>query len=355
MASVKQRANGVWRARYRDDSGREYSAHRKTKRAAQAWLDERTAELLGGTHLEPAKARVTLGEWAESWLRGYERHRASTVRQARVHIRVITEDLGHRPLKSVRPSEVRTWVVSLSGRGYSPSYVYALHRRLSQLFTDAQHDGLVAKNPCSRRTSPAAPKQRAYVATTEQVWALHDALPEYFRPVVLLGAFAGLRVAEIAALRVEDVDFMRGIITPAIQYPGEELKTETSKTPIPIPADLAVMLNTNPVKWGSSTIVVGAFGRPVAPYTIETAFKTARAAVEGLPEGFRIHDLRHYFASLLIAAGLDIKTVQARLRHASAKTTLDTYGHMWPDRDESSRAAVAAALVRVPGAKKLPI
>lgn len=102
----------------------------------------------------------------------------------------------------------------------------------------------------------------------------------------------------------------------------------------------------NLAQWGSDTIVVGAFGRPVAPYTIETAFAAAREKVTGLPDGFRIHDLRHHFASLLIAAGLDIKTVQARLRHASAKTTLDTYGHMWPDRDESSRAAVAAALRR---------
>jgi hypothetical protein len=52
--------------------------------------------------------------------------------------------------------------------------------------------------------------------------------------------------------------------------------------------------------------------------------------------------LGHYFASLLIATGLDVKVVPARLRHASAKTTLDTYGHLWPDRDDSSRAAVAA-------------
>jgi integrase len=50
------------------------------------------------------------------------------------------------------------------------------------------------------------------------------------------------------------------------------------------------------------------------------------------------------FASLLIADGLDVKTVQARLRHASAKTTLDVHGHMWPDKDEASRAAVAAAI-----------
>jgi integrase len=53
---------------------------------------------------------------------------------------------------------------------------------------------------------------------------------------------------------------------------------------------------------------------------------------------------RHYFASLLIADGAGVKTVQARLRHASAKTTFDTYGHIWPDRDESTRAAVDAVL-----------
>ncbi len=62
--------------------------------------------------------------------------------------------------------------------------------------------------------------------------------------------------------------------------------------------------------------------------------------MSGLPAGFRFHDLRHYFASLLIASGADVKVVQRRLRHALAMTTLDTYGHMWPDADESARAAV---------------
>jgi len=63
--------------------------------------------------------------------------------------------------------------------------------------------------------------------------------------------------------------------------------------------------------------------------------REVRAQVDGLPTGFRFHDLRHYFASLLIAAGLDVKTVQARMRHASAKRTLDTHSHLWPGRGES--------------------
>jgi len=86
--------------------------------------------------------------------------------------------------------------------------------------------------------------------------------------------------------------------------------------------------------------------RQLSPWAIERAMRKARSEVQGLPAGFRYHDLRHYFASLLIASGGDVKTVQARLRHASAKTTtLDTYWHIWPDRDESTRAAVDAVLI----------
>ena len=64
----------------------------------------------------------------------------------------------------------------------------------------------------------------------------------------------------------------------------------------------------------------------------------------GLPEGFHYQDLRHCLASLLIASGADVKAVQARLRHASATATLSTYSHLWPDKDESARAAVDAVL-----------
>jgi integrase len=66
--------------------------------------------------------------------------------------------------------------------------------------------------------------------------------------------------------------------------------------------------------------------------------------VKGLPAGFRYHDLRHHFASLLIARGADMKTVQARLRHGSAKTTSDTDGHLWPDKDESTKAVIDAVV-----------
>jgi hypothetical protein len=62
--------------------------------------------------------------------------------------------------------------------------------------TDAVHDGLIAKSPCSRRTSPGLGEQRVYVATTEQVWQLYELFPERMRLAVVLGAFVGLRLAE---------------------------------------------------------------------------------------------------------------------------------------------------------------
>jgi integrase len=82
------------------------------------------------------------------------------------------------------------------------------------------------------------------------------------------------------------------------------------------------------------------WGQQLAPWTLERAIRDVRARVDGLPDGFRYHDLRHYFASLLIADGADIKTVQTRLRHGSATTTLRTYTHLWPDKDESTRGTV---------------
>ena len=60
--------------------------------------------------------------------------------------------------------------------------------------------------------------------------------------------------------------------------------------------------------------------------------------------GFKFHGLRHYYASLLIRHGESVKTVQARLGHATAAETLDTYSHLWPDSDDRTRDAVDVVL-----------
>jgi integrase len=349
MASIAKRPDGRWRARYRDPAGREHARHFPRKVDARRWLDEQTASLVAGTHVDPRTARTTVGQWCATWLAGYGTRRPSTVRQARVHIAQIVAEFGPMQLGAVRPSQVKGWTTKLGEQGYAPSTVYALHARLSQIYADAVHDGMVPRSPCSRRTSPPTAKQRPYFATTDQVWALHDAMPAELRAAVLLGAFAGLRVSEACGLRVSDVDFLRGVITPAVQYPAEPLKTEISLTPIPVPRELCTALAAHLERWGIGDHVLpgeaGESGRQCGPWVLERAVRSTRANVDGLPEGFRFHDLRHYYASLLIDQGANVKVVQSRMRHASAKTTLDVYGHLWPDQDEATRTTVAAVLV----------
>lgn len=343
MASIQQRPNGKYRARYRDDAGKEHAQHFTLKREAQKWLDQQTASLVTGAWVEPQTARISVSEWCDVWSAGYGTRRVGTVRSARTHIKHIKSAFGPRRISTIRPSDVKAWTADLA-KTHAPSTVYAIYRRFAQIMGDAVHDGIIPRSPCSRKTSPGQAKPRPYVATTDQVWMLYDAFPENLRPAVLLGAFAGLRVAEAAALRVSDVDFIRGIIRPAIQYPADELKSECSKTPIPIPSELTMMLSESVRVFKGETIVCDPIGMPSSPWAIERAMRAHRGSVKDLPAGFRFHDLRHYFASLLIAAGLDVKVVQTRLRHASAVTTLNTYGHMFADKDETARAAVAAAI-----------
>lgn len=333
-----------WRVRWVDANGKEHARSFDRKPDAQRYLDEVTAAVVTGTYLDPAAARTTVEQWTERWLAGYATRRSSTVRQARVHVAKIVEAFGERELSSLRPSDVRSWTAGLKAAGAADSYVYALHSRLSQVMSDAVHDGILNRNPCSRRTSPGAGKQRPFVATTEQVWALYDELDTHLAHAVLLGAFVGLRTAEVCGLQVAHVDFLRGIVCPEAQYPAEPLKTATSRQPVPIPRELATMLSAAVAHWPADHVVTDGLGGQAGPWMVDRAVRAARGRVAGLPEDFRFHDLRHYFASLLIATGSDVKVVQARLRHASAKTTLDTYSHMWPDADESARAAVGVVL-----------
>lgn len=346
MASIKKRPNGKWRARYRDHAGKEYARHFDRKVDAQRWLDEETADLVTGKYVDPKARKTTVDQWCDKWMEGYGSRRSSSVRQAKVHLARIRKEFGSHPIGSVKPSAVKAWLTGLKLEGLSASYIFALHSRLSQVMTDAVIDGVVSANPCSRRTSPGAGKPRPYVATEAQLWKLYELAEEKYRPALLLGAFAGLRTAEACGLRTADVNFLRREIKPAVQYPAKLLKTEMSQETIPIPDALVTALSVQVAGHASETVLVDDEGGQMGPWQVEREMRRIRVLIKDLPTGFRFHDLRHFYASLLIASGADVKVVQHRLRHASAKTTLDTYGHLWPDSDESTRTAVERIMSR---------
>lgn len=122
------------------------------------------------------------------------------------------------------------------------------------------------------------------------------------------------------------------------------LKTKASDTPVPIPLELIEMLKSSIKERPGKHVVCDELGKAASPWVIGSVLREVRDQVPGLPEGFSFQDLRHYYASLLIRQGADIKTVQTRVRHGSAVTTLRYYAHLWPDADETTRTAVGAVL-----------
>jgi hypothetical protein len=81
---------------------------------------------------------------------------------------------------------------------------------------------------------------------------------------------------------------MRGIVHPVVQYPAEELKTEISRTPVPIPRDLVLELSAHVEQFSTSWIMCDEAGRQMGPWQLQRAFRAARAEVEGLPGGLPV-------------------------------------------------------------------
>ena len=341
-----------WRARYVDDTGREHAKAFGRKIDGQKWLDGQTASVERGDHVAPRDS-MTVAQWSDIWLAGYAGKRTNSVKSAKSAMLLICDEFGDMPLRAILPVTVQTWIAKLqreggpAGNGYSANYVSQLHNRLSQLLGDAVHNKLLPSNPCSRRTSPGKGGQKPEFITTEQMWQLHDAMPTHLRVAVLLGAFAGLRAGEVCGLQVVDVNFMHGVVFPKIQYGGGPLKTEGSSVPIPVARSLANLLGASVREYGTEWIVTNGRGGQCSPRALQDAIVAARAKVPGLPSKFVFHDLRHHLASVLIVGGLDVKTVQATMRHADATTTLNTYAHLWPETDTRTRAVMGAVLDRL--------
>ena len=208
----------------------------------------------------PPAARTTVKEWCDTWLEGYGHQPVIDRAAGGVHL-AQSWPLRRDAARRGRPSHVKRGRRAQGG-GPADSYVYALHSRLSQCSPTPFTTASCPQVPCSRRTCPGLGKQRPYVATTEQVWALYDALPETAAgdPARRLRRPAGRRGLRAART---DVDFMRGVITPAVQYPAEPLKTEGSR-PIPIPRALAVAA-ANVAGWAGETIARRRWGQPARP------------------------------------------------------------------------------------------
>jgi len=258
------------------------------------------------------------------------------------------------PMKAIRRSHIEAWVKTMIAAGLAPGTVTTRYNNVRSVFRAAHRDKIIGADPTDGITLPR--KRRADAAMTipspEDVGKIIAAVDIWFRPFIGLCAFAGLRLGEAAAVKLDDIDFLRRTLTVSRQVQRAGRKEVEIRAPkygservVFLPDGLVTMLaahiehiGVRPDGW----LFVGVGDNPPHQNTIGYWWrKTLRDA--GL-SGIKLHDLRHFYASGLIAQGCDVVTVQRSLGHATATTTLNTYSHLWPTAEDRTRKAADAMM-----------
>jgi integrase len=372
MASVEKRTRNDrtrWYVRYRDPGGEQRTKTFDRRVDAERYLTTIESSKLSGSYVDPARSRITVGEWTDRWLAG-QAHLKPTTREryagiVRKHIR---PRWATTTLADVTHADVQSWVTKVS-RSAEPATVRKIHRVLSLILTLAVKDGRLIRNPAADINLPRPRALEQRYLTHEQVHDLARAATgpvspskhrrpderqsDQYRLIVLFLAYTGVRFGEMAALRVRRVDFLRrrATIAESVTLVGAQQVWGTPKgherREVPIPRFLVDQLAEHVKGKAPDDLVfsgVRGGGALRAPIFRRAAFDRAAEEI-GMP-GLHPHELRHTAASLAIAAGADIKVVQKMLGHKSATMTLDQYGHLFDDRldDVADRLDAAAGL-----------
>jgi integrase len=366
-----------WVARWRDESKKQRSKAFARKIDAEAYLSVMEADTMRGTYVSPDAGRLTFRVYAER-RRAILAHRASTQVQVESHLRRhVYPILGNHALGAVRPSDIQAWLKRLGTAGdnrkkaLAPGTVLVVYRYVSGIFRAAVADRLITSSPCIGITLPAKPPKRVWPPAKEHVTAMIDAAEDRYRALLVLGAGTGIRLGEALGLELENVDFLRRTLTVRQQLASVPKrnafigipKTPSSYRTIPLspkviealaehvrlfpPVPVEIVDTTGgsgPVTRTAHLLFTSKKKRPLRGSSFSCIVWLPARAKTTVPATVTFHSLRHYFASALIQFGESVKVVQARLGHASAAETLDTYAHLWPDMEDRTREAVDIAL-----------
>ncbi|WSY86999.1 site-specific integrase [Streptomyces sp. NBC_00876] len=229
--------------------------------------------------------------------------------------------------------------------------------------TAAVDDKVIASSPCRRITLPVMPDEEVTPPTVAQVEAMARVMPPYIRAAVVTLAGSGLRIGELLGLKVADVDFKAGSIRVERQrlQSGKIGPPKTAKSRRTVPVGEVVtdaLLGHLAARPSTEWLFTMEKGEPLNYRRWKTEWNGARKALQAeenraaVREGRKpvvlphlvTHDLRHFYASALIAGGASVKQVQMVLGHASAVITLRIYAHLWPGEEDRTRSVMDAVL-----------
>jgi integrase len=363
-----------WRVRYLTPERRERSKSFARKIDAENFQKQVDADLLRGTYLDPDAGRMTLRAYAAQWVKGWHQDSARG-EKIRSHLaNHIEPGLGGHTLAQLaaRPSIVQQW---LSGLRLGPGAAGQVLITLSSILSAAVDDGRIGRNPCKAGSVrvPKQPHRKVVPWTGAEVEALRTALPERWRAMADCGAGLGLRQGEILALGPDEIDFLRRQVhvRRQVKRVGGRAWFAAPKggreRHVPLPAAVALRLSEAiaafppvPVTlpWNdpgskrhgqdvTAALMFTRAGQVLNASTFNTvAWRPARrkAAIASHDGGDGTHGLRHYYASILLSGGVDVRALSEYLGHHDPAVTLRIYAHLMPAAETRALRAVEDAL-----------
>ena len=361
-----------WQVRWRDDTGRQRKKNFAKKVDAENFDVKVQGDLARGEYVDPQAGKIKLKVYGRMWLDDYPFDNASTqeATELRLRLHVFDDPIGDKELRAIKPSTIRAWVTRKKAQ-LAPSYVRTLYANLSALLSAAVDDGRIAKNPMAAASvkPPAADRPKVQPWPLERVAAVREEMSARYAATVDAGGGLGMRQGEVFGLAVDDIDFLGRVvhIRRQVKIVGARLVFAPPKRDkerdVPLPESVALRLSAHIERFPPVAVTLPwkvPDGEPVTARLIFTSreskainrnhFNTyvwkpalRRADVEPTREnGF--HALRHHFASILLAGGVDIRTLAEVLGHSDPGFTLRVYTHLMPDAGERMRRAVDLAL-----------
>ena len=354
--SMRQRPNGSWEARVtvgrdpRNGKQIQKSIYGQTKKEIRQKMQQLIIDVDNGNYREPSK--LTVQEWMAEWMETFCKKKVKqyTYTSYETIIRNhINPYIGTLRLESVRGIDIQRMYNDLSDKGAAPKTIKNIAAVMHKAFNVAIKQDLIDTNPCDKADLPAATQREIKPLAGAEIPAFLEAIHGHpLENAFALCLFAGLREGECLGLSWDQVDFNKGTITICQQLQKEKMKggkyfiapfTKSNRARTIMPPTIAFdylkaerrrqaehqLAAGNLWKNEPNLVFTNPLGGHLAIFTFYNSFKKVVASIGR--QDARPHDLRHTAATVAIASGADIKSVQSLLGHATASFTLNVYTH----------------------------
>ncbi len=357
---LRQKANGVYSARYVDRFGNRKEIYDRSLAELKRKLNTALYDDAKGNNVEDDS--VTLSQWFKSWI---EIHKYKVIRDntkmhyTQLYTKHIEPFLGKKKLKDITQLNIKALLKELDQKGYHYETKNKVRIMLLDMFDKAMVDNYVLKNPCKGiRLARDEKKDMRVFSREEQAEFFECSKGTFYDNLFVVAVSTGLRQGEICALTWDDIDFEKKEIsvTKTLLYQKLEgdtqkefhlnpPKTRTSKRTVPISKQCEIALkkqyiqrnnvmarkSAKPLEGFENLLFTTKYGTPICNQILLDAIKRiieeinlCRDELEQF-EPFSPHCFRHTFATRCFEAGIQPKTVQTYLGHATLQMTMDLY------------------------------